>query len=126
MTAARPRALPVLAAICGFLAVAAGAFGAHGVQDPMAKDILRTGAEYGLIHALAVFAALSAGFGGGRASRIAAWLFAVGGAVFSISLYVLALTGVRWLGAVTPLGGLAMIAGWLTLAYAALRAPAAL
>jgi uncharacterized membrane protein YgdD (TMEM256/DUF423 family) len=122
MTAVRPRTLPVLAALCGFLAVVAGAFGAHGVHDPVAKDILRTGAEYGLVHALAVFAALSVGAGSGRASRIAAWLFAVGGAVFSISLYVLALTGVGWLGAVTPFGGLAMMAGWLTLAYAAFGA----
>jgi uncharacterized membrane protein YgdD (TMEM256/DUF423 family) len=122
MTVTRPRVLPALAALCGFLAVAAGAFGAHGVRDPMAKDILHTGAEYGLVHALAVFAALSVGAGSGRASRIAAWLFAVGGAVFSISLYVLALTGVRWLGAVTPFGGLAMMAGWLTLAYAAFGA----
>lgn len=120
MTTARPRALPALAAACGFLAVAAGAFGAHGVQDPMAKDILRTGAAYGLVHALAVFAALSFEPQGGRAARIAAWLFAVGGGVFSISLYLLALAGVRWLGAITPLGGLAMLAGWLTLAYAAL------
>src|SRR6204780_4229243 len=99
MTAVRPRTLPVLAALCGFLAVVAGAFGAHGVADPMAKDILRTGAEYGLVHALAVFAALSVGAGSGRASRIAAWL-----------------------GAVPPFGGLAMMAGWLTLAYAAFGA----
>jgi uncharacterized membrane protein YgdD (TMEM256/DUF423 family) len=107
----------------GFLAVAAGAFGAHGIADPLAKEVLRTGATYGLVHALAVFAALFVGGQGGRGAQLAAWLFAAGGAVFSISLYVLALSGVRWLGAITPLGGLMMLAGWITLAYAALRAP---
>ena len=116
----RPRLLPAFAAACGFLAVAAGAFGAHAISDPYAKDVLRTGSTYGLVHALAVFAALSFE---GRAARISAWLFAVGGAVFAASLYVLALSGVRWLGAVTPLGGLMMLAGWIARAYAALRAP---
>ena len=114
----RPRLLPALAAACGFLAVAAGAFGAHGITDPYAKDVLRTGATYGLVHALAVFAALSFE---GRSGRLAAWLFAIGGAVFAISLYILALSGVRWLGAITPLGGLAMMTGWIVLAVAALR-----
>lgn len=114
----RPRLLPAFAAVCGFLAVAAGAFGAHGIADPYAKDVLRTGAIYGLVHALAVFAALSFD---GRGARLAAWLFAVGGAVFAISLYILALSGVRWLGAITPLGGLAIMAGWVALAVAAMR-----
>ena len=120
---ARPRALPSLAAALGFLAVAAGAFGAHAVSDPMARDVLRTGAQYGLVHALAVFAALFVDAQGGRAARLAAWLFLAGGAVFSVSLYLLALSGQRWLGAVTPLGGLAMLAGWIVLAWAAWRAP---
>lgn len=114
----RPRLLPAFAAACGFLAVAAGAFGAHAIADSYAKDVLRTGATYGLVHALAVFAALSFD---GRGARLAAWLFAVGGAVFAISLYILALSGVRWLGAITPLGGLAMMAGWVALAVAAMR-----
>jgi uncharacterized membrane protein YgdD (TMEM256/DUF423 family) len=117
-----PRLLPTLAAASGFLAVAAGAFGAHGVQDPWAKDILHTGAEYGLVHALAVFAALFVETGGGRGARLAAWLFVAGGAVFAVSLYLLALTGVRILGAITPLGGLAMLAGWIALGYASFTA----
>lgn len=120
---APPRALPALAALLGLMAVAAGAFGAHGVSDPMAKDVLRTGAQYGLVHALAVFAALFVEARGGRPARLAAWLFLAGGAVFSVSLYLLALSGHRWLGAVTPLGGLAMMAGWVALALAAWRAP---
>ena len=134
-----PRILAALAAACGFLAVAAGAFGAHGVSDPMTRSLLQTGGEYGMIHALAVFAALfveaqfvEAQFVEGlgapssqRTARLAAWLFLVGGAVFSASLYALALSGVRWLGAITPLGGLAMLAGWIALGVAALQAPAA-
>jgi uncharacterized membrane protein YgdD (TMEM256/DUF423 family) len=94
--------------------VAAGAFGAHGVSDETAKTLLKTGAEYELIHALAVFAALTIA---GRPARIAAWLFLVGGAVFGGSLYLLALTGVRLLGAVTPIGGLMLLLGWLALAW---------
>ncbi|MDR3510552.1 MAG: DUF423 domain-containing protein [Caulobacteraceae bacterium] len=116
---ARPRALAALAAACGFLAVAAGAFGAHGIEDPTAKSLLHTGGEYGLIHALAVFAALFVEGQGGRGARVAAWLFLVGGTVFAVSLYLLALTGVRWLGAITPVGGLGMLAGWLVLGFAA-------
>lgn len=117
----RARLPAALAAACGFLAVAAGAFGAHGVADPAVKALLHTGSEYGLVHALAAFAALWLAERGGRGAGAAAWLFVAGAVVFSISLYVLALTGVRWLGAVTPLGGLAMLAGWALLAWAALR-----
>lgn len=113
-----PRALTTLAALSGFVGVAAGAFGAHCVADPAAKTLLKTGAEYELIHALAVFAALGVG---GRAAGIAVWLFLIGGALFGGSLYLLAITGVRWLGAVTPLGGLLLLSGWLALAYGALR-----
>jgi uncharacterized membrane protein YgdD (TMEM256/DUF423 family) len=94
--------------------VAAGAFGAHGVSDETAKTLLKTGAEYELIHTLAVFAALAVG---GRAGRIAAWLFLIGGALFGGSLYLLAVTGVRLLGAVTPIGGLMLLLGWLALAW---------
>jgi uncharacterized membrane protein YgdD (TMEM256/DUF423 family) len=106
--------------VSGFLAVAAGAFAAHAVRDPLAKTVLRTGAQYGLVQALAAFAALFMESQGVRAARLAGWLLAAGGAIFSLSLYGLALSGQVWLGAVTPLGGLAMLAGWLVLAYAAL------
>ena len=121
----RSRLLPALAAVTGFLAVAFGAFAAHGVSDPAAKDILRTGAQYGLAHALAVYAALFVAERGATLARTAGWLFLAGAVIFSGSLYALALSGVRVLGAITPLGGLAMMAGWLVLAWAALKTPRA-
>lgn len=110
----------VLAALNGLIGVGAGAFGAHGVADLKAKDWLRTGAEYELIHALAVVACVVAWRMGAGAAGLAAWLFLAGAAVFSWSLYVMALTGQRWLGAVTPIGGLLLLAGWATLAWAAI------
>jgi uncharacterized membrane protein YgdD (TMEM256/DUF423 family) len=109
------------AALQGFLAVAAGAFAAHGVSDPAARDWLRTGAQYGLAHVLAAMAALALLGAGARGGRPAAWLFLAGAAVFSGSLYLMALTGARWLGAVTPIGGLSMLAGWACLAWASWR-----
>jgi uncharacterized membrane protein YgdD (TMEM256/DUF423 family) len=109
-----------LAAINGILAVAAGAFGAHGAAGA-AKDWLRTAGEYGLIHSLAVFAAFLLIREGSRAAGVAAWLFLAGAAVFAGSLDVMALTGQLWLGAVTPVGGLLLLAGWASLAVAAFR-----
>ncbi len=101
----------VVAALSAVLAIMAGAFGAHAAQG-RAVDLLRTGAGYQLIHAVAaiVIAPLD---------RWCAVLLLAGAAVFALSLYALALGGPRWLGAITPLGGLAMIAGWLFLAYRA-------
>jgi uncharacterized membrane protein YgdD (TMEM256/DUF423 family) len=115
------RAALVLAALCGFLAVAAGAFGAHAVSDPQAKAWLQTGGQHQLTHALAVFAclALQRAYAGAPAATVAAWLFLAGGLVFAGSLYLMALTGARAFGAVTPLGGLLLLGGWLTLAWAA-------
>jgi uncharacterized membrane protein YgdD (TMEM256/DUF423 family) len=109
------RRLAALACLGGLVCVAGGAFGAHGLADPVLKDVARTAATYGLLHSLAVFAAL--GFG---RSRWAAGLFLAGVALFSGSLFALALGAPRWLGAVTPLGGLAFMAGWLALAWACL------
>ena len=109
----------VLAALSGLIAVGFGAFGAHGVSDPRAKELLRTGAEYQMIHALAVFACFSLYRAGAPAAGIAAWLFLAGALLFSGSLYGLALTPARWFGPVTPVGGLFFIAGWATLAWAA-------
>lgn len=106
-----------LAALAALASVAFGAFGAHGVADPKAQAWLRTGAEYGMVHALAVFAAAHIG---GR-GRLAAALFLAGVLVFSGSLYAMALGAPRWLGAVTPLGGLSFMAGWAVLAWAASR-----
>jgi uncharacterized membrane protein YgdD (TMEM256/DUF423 family) len=109
-----------LASLSGCMAVAAGAFGAHGMQDPRAKALLETGGHYQLMHALAVFASfvvwrlLDAG-----GAAIAAWLFLAGGLIFSGSLYALALGAPRIMGAVTPIGGLLLLAGWLVLAWSA-------
>ncbi|HSU14173.1 DUF423 domain-containing protein [Longimicrobium sp.] len=112
----------------GFLGVAAGAFGAHALRSRVPAELLavfETGARYQMYHALALLAvALVAGRAPSKAARAAGWLFAAGIVVFSGSLYLLALTGVRVLGAVTPLGGLCFLGGWIALALAA-RAPAA-
>ncbi len=115
-------------AISAFLAVGAGAFGAHALRarlDPAMLAIFETGARYKMYHALGLMAVAWAvtRWPGPWAGR-AGWLFIVGTVVFSGSLYALALTGIRWLGAITPLGGLAFLAGWLCLALAA-RQPAA-
>jgi uncharacterized membrane protein YgdD (TMEM256/DUF423 family) len=112
-----------LAALNGFIGVAAGAFAAHGIADPKAKDWLHTGAQYQLIHALAVLACIVLWRMGARGAGIAAWLFIAGAALFSGSLYTMALSGAHWLGAVTPVGGLLFLAGWATLIGAAIRAP---
>jgi len=106
-----------LAALNGLMGVAAGAFGAHAAKDAAAKELLRTGAQYQLIHAvaaLACFGLLRLAIG---PANWAGWLFGVGGLVFAGSLYLLALTGVRVLGAITPLGGLALMAGWAALLW---------
>jgi len=113
------------AAINGFVAVAAGAFAAHGLEgriDSHALDIFETGARYEMYHALAIaiaaFAARGAATGPARA---AAALFLGGIALFSGSLYLLALTNIRALGFITPFGGLCFLAGWAFLGYAALK-----
>ena len=112
------RAWVGLASLSGLMAVAAGAFGAHGVADPQAKAWLQTGAQYQLTHALAVFGCFAVWRMGGGAAQIAAWLFLAGGLIFAASLYLMAFGAPRWLGAVTPIGGVLMILAWATLAYA--------
>jgi len=129
----------LVGAVFGGFGVMLGAFGAHALKarlDPAALDTWQTAVSYQLIHALALVAlgiwlrsGLSqAGMTGavepGRLTALACMLFAAGIVLFSGSLYVLALGGPRWLGPVTPLGGVAFIAGWVVLALAALR-PAA-
>ena len=119
--------LGVVAAVLGALAVILGAFGAHALRAQLGEAdrvVFETAARYHLLHALA--AALAAD----RASRAplaqaAGWAFVVGVVLFSGSLYGLALGGPRLLGAVTPLGGVAFIAGWLLLAWSFARAPSA-
>ena len=109
-----------IAAINGALAVMAGAFAAHGLKARLSADALavfETGARYHMYHALAIALA------GLVAARRAAIAFLAGIVLFSGSLYLLALTGVTLLGAVTPVGGLCFIAGWALLAWAAFRGP---
>ena len=106
-----------LAAVSGLLSVGFGAFGAHGVQDLKAQEWLRTGASYQAIHALATIAAALFLSLGGRAARFAPALFLLGTVLFSGSLYAMALGAPRWLGMVTPIGGLGFMAGWLVLAW---------
>lgn len=103
-------ALGVLAALSGVLAVGAGAFGAHGAAGPQQAEWLRTGGLYQLIHAVAALAIMSS-------ARGPAMLLLAGGAVFSISLYAMALGAPRWLGAVTPVGGVLLVVGWLWAAW---------
>ena len=120
----------VIGGALGALGVALGAFGAHGLRArlsalPDAVDRLRwweTAAHYHLIHALALcVAAYLAGRAQGAAATTAGWCFTGGIALFSGSLYAMTLTGVRALGAVTPIGGLLFIAGWVAVAVAGWR-----
>lgn len=119
------RRFGTLGAALGAVAVAAGAFGAHALRARLAPDMLavfETGARYQMYHALALLAvALLIGRQAPAhpLARAAGWLFTAGIVLFSGSLYALALTGVRTLGAITPVGGLAFIAGWVCLAGAA-------
>ena len=108
-----------------FLAVAAGAFGAHALRARLSPDLLvvfETGARYQMYHALALLAvAWAASRWPGAAARTAGWAFVAGTVLFSGSLYALALTGERWFGAITPLGGAAFLVGWAALAIGAWR-----
>ena len=106
--------LIVAAALSGALAVGAGAFSAHGASG-QAAGWLKTGGEYQLIHAVAALVAAQIG------ARGPGWLFVGGALVFAGTLYLMAMGLPRWLGAVTPLGGLMLIAGWLWLAWSAAR-----
>lgn len=106
--------LVIAAALSGALAVGAGAFGAHGATG-QAAAWLKTGGEYQLIHAVAALVAAQLGVRG------PGWLFVGGAFVFAGTLYLMALGLPRWLGAVTPIGGVMLIAGWLWLAWSAAR-----
>ena len=123
-------------AVWGFLAISMGAFGAHGLEGAVhsrwarcpaalppsaSRRTFNTAAQYHMYCALAILAVgILAQIGrGGAALQAAGWLFLLGSLIFSGSLYVLATTGLRWLGAITPIGGVAMIAAWVALAVAA-------
>jgi uncharacterized membrane protein YgdD (TMEM256/DUF423 family) len=107
-----------LAAISGFVSVAAGAFAAHGLTD-RASGVMRTGATYEFMHAMATFACAIFMQLGAQRARFAPAFFLSGTVLFSGSLYALALGAPRWTGIVTPFGGLLFLAGWATLAWAA-------
>ena len=113
------RTFLALGAISAAVSVAAGAFGAHALKARLSPDLLavfETGARYEMYHALGLVAAgWAAARFGGPAPAWAGGLFLAGTVLFSGSLYALALTGVRGLGAVTPFGGVAFIAGWIAL-----------
>ena len=115
-----------IGAIAGGIAVALGAFGAHGLKTRVDAELLvifETGVRYHMYHALAL---LAVGWAATRwpsaAVTTAGWAFLAGIVIFSGSLYLMTFTGARWLGAITPLGGLAFLAGWASLALAALKA----
>ena len=119
-----PRLFILIGALMGFLGVALGAFGAHGLRARLGPEMLavfETGVRYQMYHALAllVLGALAPGIAG-RLATVAGWSFTAGIVLFSGSLYLLALTDVRVLGAITPLGGVAFLIGWGCLAYAAI------
>ena len=119
------RTFALSGAISAFLAVAAGAFGAHALRARLAPDMLavfETGARYQMYHALALFAvAWATHHWPGSPVRVAGWLFIGGTVLFCGSLYLLSLTGTRWLGAITPFGGLLFLCGWASLAIGVAR-----
>jgi len=113
----------MLGSLSGFLAVGAGAFGAHALRGRLDAELLaifEVGARYQMYHALAL---LAVGWActrwPGALVTTSGWLFVAGTALFSGSLYAMSLSGDRSLGIITPLGGLALLAGWLCLAWAA-------
>ena len=121
------RTFLLLGAILGFLGVALGAFGAHGLRSRLSPDMLavfETGVRYQMYHvfALLIVSAAIGHLGSARLLLMAGWFFFAGILIFSVSLYSLALTSTGALGAITPFGGLALLVGWACLAlFAAAR-----
>ncbi len=119
------RLFVIIGALSGAIGVAAGAFGAHALRarvEPRLLEVFETGARYQMYHAIAMLAAawIVTRFPGSLANA-SGWLFLAGTVLFSGSLYAMTLTGIRALGAITPLGGVCFIAGWVCLALAAMR-----
>jgi len=117
------RAWLLVAAVVGFLSVAAGAAAAHLAAGEQAATLLRSGALYGMLHAAALLGVTALARGGGRvglALTIAGWSFAAGAVLFNTSLFALALAGGKWLGVITPFGGVGLLTGWASLAFHAL------
>lgn len=119
------RQFVLLGSCSAFLGVALGAFGAHSLKEKLTPEMLavfEVGVRYQMYHALALFAvAWAIAHYPGANLAAPGWLFVAGTVIFSGSLYALALSGVRWLGAVTPVGGLCFLAGWALLAWGVWR-----
>ena len=116
----------ILAGINGFLAVSIGAFAAHTLRDRLSPELLdtfQTGVQYHMYHALGLFGIglLMLNFPTSNLLRISAYLMIAGIVLFSGSLYLLSITGTRWLGAITPLGGLCFLAAWILIVWFATR-----
>jgi uncharacterized membrane protein YgdD (TMEM256/DUF423 family) len=111
------RRWPLLAAVLGFASVALGAFGAHGLQDPLRQGWMRTAAEYGLVHVLASLMTVPLARAGAPGAPRAALFFLPGVVIFAGTLAAMALGAPRWLGAITPLGGALFLVGWGVLAW---------
>lgn len=115
----------ILGAVLGGIGVAAGAFGAHALKaqlEPRMLEVFETAARYQMYHALALLGVAWVGQQTqAPAAQFAGWAFAAGILLFSGSLYAMALTGVRGMGAITPFGGAAFLAGWAALALAATK-----
>lgn len=112
-----------LGAVSAFIGVAAGAFGAHGLRGQLSIEMLsvfEVGVRYQMYHAFALMAtAWAQAKWPSSTVMVGGWLFVVGTVLFSGSLYVLSVSGMKWLGAITPLGGVAFLAGWVCLAWGA-------
>lgn len=122
------RTFLMIGALNLFLAVALGAFGAHGLRDIVSERMLenwKTGVDYHMVHALGILivASLAGRLQAAKQLGTAAWLFLGGIFFFSGSLYVMALTGLTILGAITPIGGALFLAGWALLFFAAMKEP---
>jgi uncharacterized membrane protein YgdD (TMEM256/DUF423 family) len=117
------RTFLLVGAVAAFLAVTLGAFGAHGLRGRLSPEMIlvfQTGVQYHMYHALGlILVSLLMGRMGGWLIQTAGWAFVAGILLFSGSLYVLAITGITVLGAITPLGGVAFLIGWACLAFAA-------
>jgi uncharacterized membrane protein YgdD (TMEM256/DUF423 family) len=118
------RTFLLIGAVVGFIGVGLGAFGAHGLRgrlSPESLNVFETGVRYQMYHAFAILiVAIALARFDGWILRTAGWLFTLGIVLFSGSLYALALTGTRAFGAITPIGGLAFLAGWALLAWTAI------
>jgi uncharacterized membrane protein YgdD (TMEM256/DUF423 family) len=116
----------MIGAISGFFAVALGAFGAHGLKDRLSEkalSIYQTAVQYQMVHALALIAlGLWASQNINQETQLVGWAFTIGIMVFSGSLYALAVTDLKFLGAITPIGGVSFLVGWIAFAFLAWKA----